>query len=139
MKPKEYAVASLVVVAILAGSYLTTREQPWTAIRVVGLLILLPSLALWFLARVQLGKSFSVTAQARELVTRGLYSRIRNPIYVFGGLTILGLFLFLGKPYLLWAFVFLVPLQIFRAKREGKILEAKFGQAYLEYRRKTWF
>ena len=139
MKPREYVLPPLVVVAILAASYLATRNQPWTATRVLGLLVMLPALALWCLARVQLGKSFSVTPQARELVTQGLYSRIRNPIYVFGGLAILGLFLFLGKLYLLWAFVFLVPLQIFRAKREREILEGKFGQAYLEYKRKTWF
>ena len=33
-------------------------------------------------------------AKAQTLVTHGLYSRIRNPIYVFGALVIAGIFLF---------------------------------------------
>jgi protein-S-isoprenylcysteine O-methyltransferase Ste14 len=50
--------------------------------------------------RYQLGKSFSIRPQARELVTHGLYSKIRNPIYVFGSMIILGLILVLQKPVL---------------------------------------
>jgi protein-S-isoprenylcysteine O-methyltransferase Ste14 len=30
-------------------------------------------------------------------------------------------------------------MQIWRARREAQVLEAAFGDAYREYRRKTWF
>jgi len=56
---------------------------PWTVARIAGLAIGIPCLLLLALARVQLGRAFSVQAKASTLVTSGLYSRIRNPIYVF--------------------------------------------------------
>jgi protein-S-isoprenylcysteine O-methyltransferase Ste14 len=33
----------------------------------------------------------------------------------------------------------LIPVQIIRARREAAVLEAKFGDAYREYRKRTWF
>jgi hypothetical protein len=58
---------------------------------------------LFVTARLQLGKSFAVTPQAKELVTLGLYSRIPNPIYVFVDVMIFGLILAL---HLYWLFAF---------------------------------
>ena len=78
-------------------------------------------------------------AKARALVTHGLYSRIRNPIYVFGALTVAGIFLFAGAPKLLWVLAALVPLQIYRARKEGRVLVAKFGDEYRAYKARTWF
>jgi protein-S-isoprenylcysteine O-methyltransferase Ste14 len=113
--------------------------QPWTPMRIVGAVIELPSVALLILARIQLGGSFSVTAKAQTLVTHGLYSRIRNPIYVFGGLTIAGVFLFFRLPKYLWLLVALIPLQIYRARKEEQVLAAKFGDEYRAYKARTWF
>jgi protein-S-isoprenylcysteine O-methyltransferase Ste14 len=91
------------------------------------------------MARYQLGKSFSITAQARQLVTSGIYSKIRNPIYGFGAVMITGVILVVQKPAL-WIVLFVVVIgQTIRARREARVLEAAFGDAYREYRRKTWF
>ena len=112
---------------------------PWNAQRVVGSAFLAAGMLLVFTARLQLGRSFSVTAQARHLVTHGLYSKIRNPIYVFGTIAIAGLCLILQRrgPWLLMALV--VVLQIVRARNEARVLEAKFGDEYRAYRSRTWF
>jgi len=96
------------------------------------------SFALWSVARFQLGKSFAVRAQAKHLVTHGLYSKIRNPIYVFGSLFIFGYILLLGRPRWLLIFVFIIPMQIWRAHKEARVLEASFGEAYRSYRAGTW-
>jgi len=32
-----------------------------------------------------------------------------------------------------------VPLQVWRARNEARVLETKFGDAYRDYRRNTWF
>jgi len=90
-------------------------------------------------ARVQLGKSFSLTPQATELVTTGLYSRIRHPVYVFAQLMLLGLVLCFWRFQLLLLWVLLLILQIARSHREEKVLEETFGDSYREYREKTWF
>jgi protein-S-isoprenylcysteine O-methyltransferase Ste14 len=80
-----------------------------------------------------------VRAQAKELVTHGLYSRIRHPVYLFGALGILGIILYAGRLEWLWVFAAVVPLQFFRIHKEEKLLSEKFGETYLEYKRKTWF
>lgn len=114
-------------------------EFPWTALRVAGLAIAIPSFLLFVLARIQLGRAFSVRAQATTLVTTGLYARMRNPIYVFGGLMIAGVLISTGRPWLLLWFVVLIPLQMIRSRKEEQVLTEKFGAAYLEYKQKTWF
>jgi protein-S-isoprenylcysteine O-methyltransferase Ste14 len=112
---------------------------PWTPTRVAGLVLSVPAFVLWAVARIQLGTSFAVRAKAKELVTGGLYSKIRNPVYVFGTIFVAGYFLLMGKPLGLLLPAAVVPVQIFRARKEAKVLEEKFGDAYREYRRKTWF
>jgi protein-S-isoprenylcysteine O-methyltransferase Ste14 len=127
------ALLAIVVLGLYYGS------QPWTPVRVVGVAIGLPSLALLVLARIELGGSFSVRPKAQMLVTHGLYSRIRNPIYVFGGLAVAGFFLYINQPLALSLLVVLAPLQIYRARQEEKVLEARFGDKYRQYKSRTWF
>jgi len=112
---------------------------PWTALRIAGLGLGTICLLLLALARIQLGRAFSVQAKASTLVTSGLYSRIRNPIYIFGGLAIAGLMLWVNRPWLLLIFVVLIPMQVGRSREEERVLTEKFGAEYLEYKRKTWF
>lgn len=111
----------------------------WNEQRIAGSVLLIVGLTLLLLARFQLGRSFSITAQAKNLVTHGLYSKIRNPIYVFGAVTTAGLFLIVQKPALWILFVVVVAMQILRARREAQVLEAKFGDEYRAYREQTWF
>ena len=111
----------------------------WTALPITGLCLLIVGFILWTVAHFQLGASFTAKAEARQLVTRGLYSKIRNPIYVFGSWVIVGGILVFGKPVWLLIFVILIPLQIWRARKESAVLEASFGEEYRRYRAGTWF
>jgi len=131
----------LTLVVGAAVSFLIWKHAPpvWTAMPIVGLCLLVLGFVLWTIARFQLGSSLTVTAQAKQLVTRGLYSRIRNPIYVFGSCVIAGLILALARPVWLLVFVLVIPLQIWRATKEAQVLEAKFGEDYRRYRASTWF
>jgi protein-S-isoprenylcysteine O-methyltransferase Ste14 len=97
------------------------------------------SFALVVLARLQLGKSFALTPKANNLVTHGLYSRLRHPMYVFVDLTICGLALALHSWYVWLSLVILLPLQMSNAYAEDKLLNEKFGQRYESYCRATWF
>jgi len=126
--------AALAVLVLLVAHF---GGEPWTPIRIAGAAMGLPSLALLILARVQLGGSFSVRAKTQVLVTNGLYSRY--PIYVLGALTLAGIFLFAGASKLLWVLAALVPVQIYRARNEEKVLAAKFGDDYRAYKARAWF
>jgi protein-S-isoprenylcysteine O-methyltransferase Ste14 len=129
----------IVPVVVIPGLIYEFARPPWTALRIAGLVIALISFALLTLARLQLGNAFSITPQATKLVTAGIYSRIRNPIYVFSAVGIAGLLLFIEQPYYLLLFVIVIPLQIFRARREARVLEERFGEEYRKYRAGTWF
>jgi protein-S-isoprenylcysteine O-methyltransferase Ste14 len=107
--------------------------------RLIGLLVALIGLAGVILSRYTLGRSFSVAPKATALVTSGIYSRIRNPIYISGMIFLIGVVLIVERPKLLAVLFVLIPMQIIRARREAAVLEAKFGDAYREYRKRTWF
>jgi protein-S-isoprenylcysteine O-methyltransferase Ste14 len=107
--------------------------------RWVGLLLALICLAGVILSRYTLGRSFSIAPKATALVTCGIYSRIRNPIYVSGMIFVAGVVLMVQRAELLAVLLVLIPVQIIRAGREAAVLEAKFGDAYREYRKRTWF
>ena len=115
------------------------RDQPWTILRIAGVILAITGYVLFVTARLQLGKSFSVSPQAKELVTHGLYSRIRNPIYVFVGVMWFGLIVALRLYWLFVPLLALLLMQVFRVGREARVLQERFGQAYLDYRKQTWF
>lgn len=131
---------TLIVIAVFGFLFFRQAfEMPWTANRIAGLSIAVPALLLLIVARIQLGGAFSFRAKATDLVTSGLYARIRNPIYFFGALFILGIIIWSGRPIFLLIFALLVPIQIARVRKESEVLAAKFGDAYLAYKRRTWF
>lgn len=131
----------LTLVAAGAAAYAGWELAPtkWTAVQTLGLCLAVTSFVLLTVARFQLGNSFSVTPQARRLVTRGIYSKIRNPIYLFGLLFLFGYILLLGRFIWLLALVVLIALQIWRARKEARVLQEKFGEDYRTYRERTWF
>jgi protein-S-isoprenylcysteine O-methyltransferase Ste14 len=129
------------VVPIVGIAFLLLNfvPSPWTPIRIFGLLVVLASGAALTIARLQLGNSFSIRPEARELVATGIYSRIRNPVYVFGILLLAGLLLYLDRPKYFWLFLIVIPMQILRARAESRVLEERFGDAYRQYKSRTWF
>lgn len=137
MKQNMGTLAVVLLGALLFWKY--AWGLPWTPWHAAGLAIAIPSLVLFVAARIQLGGAFSVRAKATTLVTAGIYSRIRNPIYVFGALMIAGGIVWAHQPWLLLFFAVLIPLQIQRVRNEERVLTEKFGAAYLEYKQKTWF
>ena len=136
MKPSAMIVTALPMVAIVVIVVALARH-PWNPWRVVGLVLMI--FGFLTVARINLGNSFSVTPQATALVTNGIYSRIRNPIYVFSAIGATGLFLYVEKPKLLLLIPPIVVIQVLRARAESHLLEERFGDDYRRYRAQTWF
>jgi len=139
MGRKSYFRYVALPLAAVTTVYALTRDLPWTPLSIVGMAMMILGFVFWGMAHVQLGDSFSVRPEARQLVTRGIYSRIRNPIYVFSAIAIAGGALAFEKPLWLVAFVVIIPMQLIRSRREARVLEEKFGEEYREYARHTWF
>lgn len=135
----KHVLLTVVVGGGLAWAIWTHAPAAWNLPQIGGLCLLIFGFVLWTVARFQLGNSFTVTAQARQLVATGIYSKIRNPIYVFGSCVLAGTILVIARPVWLLVFVVIIPLQIWRAGKEAAVLEAAFSEQYRAYRASTWF
>jgi protein-S-isoprenylcysteine O-methyltransferase Ste14 len=119
--------------------FIALAQPPWPTYRLLGLALAIIGFTGLTIARFTLGDSFSIAPEARKLVTTGIYSRVRHPVYSFGMIAIAGVLLYLQLP---WVCLVLVPvaiLQVKRAHAEEGVLFEKFGEAYLQYKRQTWF
>jgi protein-S-isoprenylcysteine O-methyltransferase Ste14 len=108
---------------------------------VAGAVLLAAGLWLFHLSHRDLGTNWSITLEVREqhtLVTRGVYSRVRHPMYLALTLYALGQALavpnWLAGPSYLAAFV---PLMLLRLGPEEQMMIDEFGAAYEDYRRRT--
>jgi protein-S-isoprenylcysteine O-methyltransferase Ste14 len=116
------------------------RNGPWTPNHIAGTVLIAAGYVGWLIARLQIREFFTARAEARGLVTTGIYSKIRNPIYFFGMVILVGIVLYGSMPWWGLLLVLLVILmQVWRARNEARVLEAKFGDTYRQYRAKTWF
>ena len=97
-----------------------TRFWTGSCVAIVGCIF-------WMVARKQLGTSFSINPKAMKLVTTGLYSNFRNPIYLFSWISFLGLAIaarsWLGGIYITIA----IPMQMRRAYKEKLVLQKNSG------------
>jgi protein-S-isoprenylcysteine O-methyltransferase Ste14 len=69
------------------------------------------------------------------LVTGGIFGRLRNPMYVGLTLLLVGLAMLLASDWMLvMTIVFVLVIHFGVVKREERYLEAKFGDAYRQYK-----
>lgn len=141
MKGRAFYLFSVmqVIAVCIALFFVLMMPGRWDLQRCLGTGLMLAGLAGIAVARYQLGRSFSVQPEAHKLVTHGIYSKIRNPIYVFGTVMFAGLVLVIHRPVLWLIIPVMIIVQTIRAQREAQVLEAAFGDAYREYRSRTWF
>ena len=83
-----------------------------------------------------LRQAFSVTPQARFLVTAGPYSVVRHPMYVANILSLLGLALLIDSLEAFGLLFICGGLQVWRALYEEKLLEANFAE-HAEYKNRV--
>lgn len=134
-QPIRKAPGLLPRIIALAGSFLIMaivllpKTEPGLAQSLFGLSLVAIGSGFSIIAISRLGRSFSIMAEARELVTDGVYSFVRHPLYLAEEIAILGVIVIhFSIPAVLLLF-FHIALQIQRMKNEEGIL----GEAFPNY------
>lgn len=116
------------------------RQREFGIFQIIGTFILLTGVTIRFISVLTLGKHFARDLgvhREKELVTTGLYSRIRHPSYTGEIISFLGVGLvFQHFPASLFITIFPVVAFIYRAIVEEKMLLEEFGSEYEKYRKK---
>ena len=84
----------------------------------------------------QLGRSFSVMAEARQLVTSGVYRFVRHPLYLAEELAVIGIFMQFFSPWTVLLLAAQIGFQLRRMHNEEAVLAGTFSE-YPAYRAKT--
>jgi protein-S-isoprenylcysteine O-methyltransferase Ste14 len=72
------------------------------------------------------------------IITTGVYRFSRNPIYLAFAIINVGIGFLLNSGWILFSVVALIPLlQVVVISREERYLETKFGEDYLQYKRRV--
>lgn len=129
-------------VAALVGTFMFVfvtalpAPEPTFAQSLVSLVLVCIGSGLSFYVLSHLGRSFSLMAEARELVTTGPYRFARHPLYVAEELAVLGILVqFFTLPFLCFFFLHIL-VQLRRIDNEERVLSRAFPE-YAEYARTT--
>ena len=121
MKLRKHDLEILATSCAFSLVFYVGRNGPWTPKHIAGAVLLGIGFIGWLTARLQIREFFAVTAQAQGLVTTGIYSRIRNPIYFFGVVFFAGMALYLPLPrWVLLALLAIIFMQVLRAQRSPR-------------------
>lgn len=147
--PGVYIPPPLIYVAVFLIALILQFRLPlseslfhYTGTKIVGVIVMLVAIVFFlFRSLRQFFRSNNTVVTmlpAHSLQTTGIYSVTRNPMYVGLSLLYLGIACIIGN----WWNFFLFPLlllivQEYVIKREEKYLVRRFGEAYLDYRRKV--
>jgi protein-S-isoprenylcysteine O-methyltransferase Ste14 len=102
--------------------------------RYIGSLLFLAGVFLFIFSHAKL-KGFE---DKGELITGGIYSKIRNPMYLGFIIWIIGFPIFMRSLITLASSVIWIPHILYWKMLEEKELEKKY-KGYREYKKKTWF
>jgi protein-S-isoprenylcysteine O-methyltransferase Ste14 len=129
-------IAALAGLLMLYALMLLPRAPAHTAWDTAALSLLVAGQFVCAVALLQLGRSFSVMPEARRLVTQGLYTRIRHPLYLAEAVATLGVFLQYRSPAAALLVAAQFAVQLWRMREEETVLEAQFPD-YARYRART--
>jgi protein-S-isoprenylcysteine O-methyltransferase Ste14 len=110
------------------------------AIQIVGVAMVVLGLIIAVLARRMLASNWSShidLKKGHELITTGIYSVVRHPIYTGILLMTLGTSLFKGTVGLLIFFLIMLAFMLFKIKEEEELLMEHFPEEYPGYKRRA--
>ncbi|MFA6136365.1 MAG: isoprenylcysteine carboxylmethyltransferase family protein [Candidatus Paceibacterota bacterium] len=140
---KKYHLRHFISIALtLISIYFWVNFLDWNLWEIVGAIINIIGLAVWWLAKLTLSKNWGMgfgKPQIKQLVTHGIYSKIRHPMYCGINLTLIGLILLYPKIWFIIISLLVIIYFLYRMRAENKYLSEKLGDEYRNYVKKTWF
>ena len=131
--------ASIVAIAgtsfAVAVTWLPQIQLGFT-MSILSLLLIVIGVTFSAYTMLYLGRSFSIMAQARKLVTGGPYSLVRHPLYLGEGMAIVGMMLQYLSPLAVTIVGMQFAFQLQRMKNEERVLAGQFPE-YREYMTRT--
>jgi protein-S-isoprenylcysteine O-methyltransferase Ste14 len=139
---KRYQLEHLVPLALtILSVYFWITFLNHDLVRIVGITINIVGLIIWWLAKITLGSNWDAgygSPKIEQLVTRGVYSKIRHPLYWGINLTLIGLVLLYPRVWFSTISLLIIVYFFYRMRVEDKYLLEKLGEEYRNYKRKTW-
>jgi protein-S-isoprenylcysteine O-methyltransferase Ste14 len=137
-KPKETAEGSEPRASALIGTFLSLSlvalpmPDLGPVLRVLAICLVLSGWLLSIYVLAWLGRSFSIMAQARRLVTRGPYAFVRHPLYVGEEIAMIGMVLLCLSPLAILIAAVQWVFQLRRMTHEERVLREAFPE-YSDY------
>jgi protein-S-isoprenylcysteine O-methyltransferase Ste14 len=144
-RPRLQAAGSMPRIAALLGTnllmvgvlFLPARGALNIYESVVSSVLILASNILCVYVLHRLGRSFSIMAEARVLVTDGPYSVVRHPLYLVEEIGIVGAFIQLASWPAAVLFMMHFAFQLQRMRNEERVLTRAFPRQYRAYAART--
>ncbi len=140
---KRYQLEHLVPLTItILALYFWFNNFHYSFLYFLGLFVSIVGLIIWWTAKFTIAENWDAgygNPQIKKLVTYGIYSKIRHPLYWGINLTLIGLSLVHQNIYLIIISLLIVIYFFRRMQIEDKFLIKELGKKYLNYKNNTWF
>ncbi len=108
---------------------------------IIGMALVIIGLTIMTISQVTLWRNYSATVVIREdhkLITHGIYSFTRNPIYLGAIIgVVIGLPVYAASLYGFLTALFLIPIVLNRIRLEEELLKEEFPDAFQRYKKNT--
>jgi len=132
----EPRVSALIGTFIIYSIPLFPRRELSVTVEMVSTVLILVGSAAAVVALLRLGRSFSVMAEARRLVTSGPYRFVRHPLYLAEELAVVGVFIQFVSVWTALLLAVQISFQLRRMHNEEAVLAATFPE-YTAYQART--
>ena len=126
---------------ISVGYYLLIATSVNILLFISGLIIFVSFHTARLVCVKKMGQSYSqliTPGKEATLITSGIFSIIRHPLYFFYVFELTGLLLIKFNLIAMVAVVMDIIITLLRIRHEERLLIEKYGNAYITYREKTW-
>jgi protein-S-isoprenylcysteine O-methyltransferase Ste14 len=144
VEPGVDGLAQTVLVCVFGATYFLDRGPriiaPHGLAEVIGAALCAAGLVLMLFAFVSLGRAVQIAPDPRpdaHLVTRGIYARLRHPMYTAMLALVVGLFLRRPTVLIGIAAAIVMIYLVLKVRLEEKLLLGRYPE-YAEYRRRSW-